>query len=477
MKQALHLGLQAQLVLTPQLQQSIRLLQMSTVDLEQEIGEALLQNPMLERGEPGEFGDDAVAPIASIAAESRDDTAFTETRSATETAVSADEVALDLPWGDSGGGAGTDEDDAFDFEPSADLSLRQHLLDQLLFTPLAESVRQRVMVLIESLDEEGYLKTTLDELAALLPGAIEDERESLEVALRVLQGLDPVGVGAQDLGGCLRLQLLALPPETPYRAEALRLVTDYLPFLVEREYGRLRRVLNLSSETELLAIRALLASLTPHPGAAFLSTATQFVVPDVIVQRAGAGWRVRLNAEAIPRLRVNTIYANILSAHRESPALSAQLQEARWLIRSVQQRFETILRVARFLVTHQSGWLEHGDIALRPLVLREVADALGLHESTVSRATTQKYMLTPQGLVEFKRLFSNAMVSEGAETVSGQAIKARLRQLVAAEDTAHPLSDQVLADALGQQGFQLARRTVAKYREQMHICPAAQRKR
>ncbi|TSA21404.1 MAG: RNA polymerase sigma-54 factor [Betaproteobacteria bacterium] len=477
MKQALHLGLQTQLILTPQLQQSIRLLQMSTLDLEQEISEALLQNPMLERSEPGELGDDAVA---ATKAEMGGDTSFTETSSATETTVSADEVALDLAWGDSGGGAGAGEDDegdAFNFEASADLSLRQHLLDQLLLTPLAESVRQRVIILIESLDEEGYLKTALDELAALLPGTAEDERESLEVALRVLQGLDPVGVGAQDLGGCLRLQLLALPPSMPHRADALRLVTEYLPLLAEREYGRLRRALNLPSEQALLAVRTLLASLNPRPCAAFSSTATQFVVPDVIVRRAGKAWRVQLNAEAMPRLRVNALYAGILREHGESPALSAQLQEARWMIRSVQQRFETILRVARFLVTHQSGWLEHGDIALRPLVLREVADALSLHESTVSRATTQKYMLTPQGLVEFKRLFSNAMASEGHEAASGQAIKARLRQLVAAEDTARPLSDQALADALDQQGFKLARRTVAKYREQLHISPAAQRKR
>ncbi len=478
MKQNLHLGLRAQLALTPQLQQSIRLLQLSSVDLYQEIGDLLQQNPLLECDEP--LLDPALGELmqgdASVEARPTD----------VYKGVETGEVVLDLAWGDGGGGAGEQgQDDGFEegfnLEDQAGLSLRQHLLDQVALMPLAEPIRQRVQVLIESLDEAGYLSSDLDELASLLPDSPEDERERLDVALRVLQGLDPVGVGARDLGECLRLQLQALPVATPWRSVALRLVNGHLPLLAEREYGPLRRVLGLSSEVDLRAVRDLLALLNPRPGAAYTAVTTQFVIPDVIVRKTGVGdkgrWRVQLNTEAMPRLRVNALYANILNQHGESPALTAQLQEARWMIRSVQQRFETILRVARALVEHQQGWLDKGDVGMRPLVLREVADQLGLHESTISRATTQKYMLTPRGVIEFKRLFSNAVATDDGEAASSQAIKSVLQQMIRAEKAEQPLSDQSLSNALGQQGFRVARRTVAKYREQMHIEPAMQRRR
>ncbi len=482
-KQNLHLGLRAQLALTPQLQQSIRLLQMSSVDLNQEISDFLQQNPLLECDElPLD------SPLESEGGEFMPGAAPLETpTTAVESGDGASEVLLDLAWGDGGGGGmgEQDQEDGFEerFNPKdqAGLSLRQHLLDQVALMRLAEPIRQRVQVLIESLDEEGYLSTDLDELATLLPESQEDECERLEVALRVLQGLDPVGVGARNLGECLRLQLQVLPADTPWRSHALRLVNDHLPLLAEREYGQLRRALGLSSEADLRAVRDVLAALNPRPGAAYSAAATQFVIPDVIVRKTGLGdkarWQVQLNAEAMPRLRVNALYANILNQPGEPHALAAQLQEARWMIRSVQQRFETILRVARALVEYQKGWLEHGDAGLRPLVLREVADQLGLHESTISRATTQKYMLTPRGAIEFKRLFSNAVATDDGETASSQAIRVVLRKIIQDEKASRPLSDQALSDALGQQGFRVARRTVAKYREQMHIEPATQRRR
>ncbi len=478
-KQNLHLGLRAQLALTPQLQQSIRLLQMSSLDLHQEIGDLLQQNPLLECDE---------LPLESEGAEfMRGDVPLEMPATAVESGAGASEVLLDLAWGD-GGGGGTGEqgqedglEDGFNLKDQDALSLRQHLLDQVALMRLAEPIRQCVQVLIESLDEDGYLSTDLDELADLLVESPKEMRERLDVALRVLQGLDPVGVGARHLGECLRLQLEALSAVTPWRSHALRLVNEYLPLLAEREYGRLRRALGLSSEADFRAVRDLLAALNPRPGAAYTAVATQFVIPDVIVRKIGLGdkarWRVQLNAEAIPRLRVNTLYANILNQQGESSALAAQLQEARWMIRSVQQRFETILRVARTLVEYQKGWLEHGDVGLRPLVLREVADRLGLHESTISRATTQKYMLTPRGVIEFKHLFSNAVATDAGEAASSQAIRVVLRQMIQAEKASQPLSDQALSDALGQQGFRVARRTVAKYREQMHIEPATQRRR
>lgn len=477
MKQNLHLGLRSQLALTPQLQQSIRLLQMSSLDLNQEIGDLLQQNPLLECDD---------LPLASVGGEPAPGDRDLETRVGEVDSGGASEVALDLAWGDGGGGAGEqiqDEgfEEGFNLEDPAGLNLRQHLLDQVALMPLAEPIRRRVQFLIESLDEDGYLFTGLDELVTLLPESPEDELERLEVALRVLQGLDPVGVGARGLGECLQLQLQNLPVTTLWRTEALRLVKGYLPLLAEREYAQLRRALGLSCEADLQAVRDLLASLNPRPGAIYAAQATQFVIPDVIVRKTGTGakarWQVQLNSEAMPRLRVNALYANILNQQGQSPALAAQLQEARWMIRSVQQRFETILRVARALVAHQQGWLEHGDAGLRPLILREVADQLGLHESTISRATTQKYMLTPRGVFEFKSLFGNAVATEAGEAASSQAIKAILRQMIRSEKAAQPLSDQALSDALGQQGFRVARRTVAKYREQMHIEPAAQRRR
>lgn len=476
-KQNLHLGLRAQLALTPQLQQSIRLLQMSSLDLNQEISALLQQNPLLECDD---------LPLGSAGSESAQGDADPEMH-ATEAdrGGGGDEVALDLAWGEGGGAGKQGQEDGFEegfnLKDQAGLSLRQHLLDQVAMMRLAEPIRQRVQILIESLGEDGYLSTDLKELAALLPDSPEDEHERLEVALRVLQGLDPVGVGGRDLGECLRLQLQALPVTTPWRTEALRLVSDHLPLLAEREYGQLRRALGLSSEGDLQAVRDLLASLNPRPGAVYAAVATQYVIPDVIVRKTGTGakahWQVQLNAEAMPRLRVNALYANILNHQEGGSTLAAQLQEARWMIRSVQQRFETILRVARALVAHQQGWLEHGDTGLRPLILRDVADQLGLHESTISRATTQKYMLTPRGVIEFKHLFSNAVATDAGETASSQAIKAVLRQMIRAEKASQPLSDQTLSDALGQQGFRIARRTVAKYREQMHIEPATQRRR
>lgn len=506
MKQDLRLGLQTQLTLTPQLQQSIRLLQLSALEFNQEIGEILQQNPLLERmegageAEEGAAGEDFVPdmgavlpptpmtttpPAELVRSEPAPDYSYEPVapdtgreRDAAAEVRDGQEVSEDLAWGGRTSSASDDDDEngEFNLQDQAGTSLRQHLFEQVLLSPLSGTVRQRVSVLIESLDEDGYLQADLDELAEMLPEADADERENLDVALRVLQGLDPVGVGARDLSECLRLQLQVMRAETPWRDVALNLANSHLNLLADREYGKLRRALGLPSDRELAEVRALLASLNPRPGAAFTPADAQYVIPDVVVRKARSGWQVNLNAEAMPRLRVNALYAGILRQHGESPALATQLQEARWMVRSVQQRFETILRVARVLVQRQQGWLEKGDAGLRPLILRDVADELGLHESTISRATTQKYMLTPRGLIEFKRLFSNALATDDGEAASSQAIKALLKQMINEENRRQPLSDQALSDALGQQGFRVARRTVAKYREQMHIEPAAQRR-
>lgn len=463
-KQDLRLGLQTQLTLTPQLQQSIRLLQLSALEFNQELEAILQQNPLLERND-GDEGDDATSVLVASAGERE----------------ARDEVNLELAWGGREGegpaGDNPDDDAGGEFEVRVGQSLREYLLEQVSLSPLAERERQLVHLLIESLNEEGFLCAGMDELMLDIPAELEVTHEELEAALVILQGFDPIGIGARDLPECLGLQLAALPAGTPWLSEAKKLVRFYLPQLADREYGKLKRLLGLVSDVELAAIRDLLATLNPRPGAAYARLDTQFVIPDVLVYRTREGWRVTLNSEAVPRLRVNSLYAGILRQHGESPALSAQLQEARWMIRSVQQRYETILRVARALVVRQQAWLEIGDAGLKPLVLREVADELGLHESTISRVTTQKYMLTPRGLVEFKHFFSSSLATVGGEAASSLAIKVIIKHMIGEENNLHPLSDQALSDALGREGFRVARRTVAKYREQMHIEPASQRRK
>lgn len=466
MKQSLQLRLHQQLALTPQLQQSIRLLQLSTLELNQEIGQMLQENPMLERleGWEGEAGGETFeAPAERPAEPERGDSVYDE-----------------LAWGDRRVGAASDDDDEdreFQQADIAGTSLNQHLTEQVALMPLTRRDRQLVALIIEALDEDGYLSTSLEELRDMLPDELAVEPEELHAALRLVQSLDPVGVGARDLAECLTLQLAVLPPDTPYLELARRLARDQLPLLAEREYGKIKKLLGVDSDRDFTAARQLITSLNPRPGACYAQLDSQYVVPDVIVRKVKGQWQVRLNPEAMPKLRINEVYANILRQHRDSGgSLSGQLQEARWLIKNVQQRFQTILRVAEAIVERQRLFFEHGEVAMRPLILREIADYLGLHESTISRVTTQKYMMTPRGLYEFKYFFGSAVATDAGGAASSTAIKALIRQAVDAENRAKPLSDQAISEMLGQQGYVVARRTVAKYREQLHIPPANQRK-
>jgi RNA polymerase sigma-54 factor len=284
-------------------------------------------------------------------------------------------------------------------------------------------------------------------------------------------------VGARDVAECLQLQLKALPPDTPHRDAAITLVTRHLDALAARDFNRLKRVLGVD-EDELRDIRSLVVSLDPKPGRQFGIGDVRYVVPDVLVRKLSGRWTASLNRDAMPKLRVNKMYADILQASRENGGkhLSGQLQEARWLIKNVQQRFDTILRVTQAIVDRQKNFFEHGEVAMRPLVLREIADAVGLHESTISRVTTQKYMLTPRGIFELKYFFGSHVSTDTGGACSATAIRALIKQLVAAEDIRKPLSDHRISDILAQQGIQVARRTVAKYREAMHIQPANLRK-
>jgi RNA polymerase sigma-54 factor len=351
------------------------------------------------------------------------------------------------------------------------------LLSQLSLTNLEARDRNIVAVLIEALDEDGYMTQLLEELVDLLPAELEIELDELQIALRHLQNLDPTGIGARDCAECLELQLLALPDTTPARSLALTVVRKHLQLLATRDFAKLRKTLQCS-EDELRQAQHLIQSLNPRPGAAFTHLETRYVVPDVVVKKVKGVWVASLNPDAVPKLRINRMYADILQSNRNNSGgqLSQQLQEARWLIKNVQQRFETILRVSQAIVDRQRHFFEHGEVAMRPLVLREIADTLGLHESTVSRVTTQKFMLTPRGIFELKYFFGSHVATETGGACSATAIRALIKQLVAAEDAKKPLSDSKIAEILGQQGIVVARRTIAKYRESLHIPPVNLRK-
>jgi RNA polymerase sigma-54 factor len=469
MKQSLQLRLHQQLTLTPQLQQSIRLLQLSTLELSQEITQMLQDNPMLERAD----GDDHFEAPANGSGDAP----------AEEAPSSRDDIYDEMAWGDRGvtssnNSQNDDDDDERGFQQAdaAQDSLQQHLLGQIALTPLTQRDRQLLLILMEALDDDGYLSTNLDEIAEMLPEELELDPLELSAALKLLQSLDPVGVGARDLGECLRLQLDALPEDIPYRDVARNIVSTQIALLGEREYGKLKKAHNLS-DAEFIQVRQLITSLNPRPGAAYSAGDTRYVSPDVFVRKVRGLWVSSLNPEAMPKLRINEMYASILRGNREGGAgLTAQLQEARWLIKNVHQRFETILKVSQAIVDRQRMFFEHGEVAMKPLTLKEIAEAVDLHESTISRVTTQKYMMTPRGLFEFKHFFARALATEDGGSASNTAIRALIKQLVEAENRTKPLSDSTIAELLGKQGLVVARRTVAKYRELMNIPPANQRK-
>ena len=489
MKQTLQLKLSQHLTLTPQLQQSIRLLQLSTVELNAEVERMLQENPLLEKAE-GE-GDDEPALASQIAATSSTEAAPTHDDDRAGGKEAGDEVRErtdvvdrtdfedysggDSDWG--GGSSSDDDDDGYYPQQVATSSLRDHLLSQLAVLNLPLRDRQLVASLIDALDEDGYLHVSLDEIAEMFPPELEIDPDELSIALCYLQSFEPAGIGARDASECLALQLKALPESTPFRAEAQTVVTEHLPLLAARDFAKLKRILH-TDDAGVRSVRALVMSLNPRPGAAFAKSEANFVIPDVIVKKVRGKWMAALNEAAMPKLRLNRIYADILTRNRDSSnqQLSAQLQEAKWLIRNVQQRFETILRVAQAIVERQRRFFEHGDVAMRPMVLREIATMLNLHESTISRVTTQKYMLTTRGTYELKYFFGSHVATDSGGAASATAIRALIKQLVAAENIKTPLTDSRIAELLGEQGIIVARRTVAKYREALQIPPVNMRK-
>ena len=475
MKHSLQLKLGQHLTLTPQLQQSIRLLQLSTLELNQELEQMLQDNPLLEREDEDETASTAPeAPSHTAEAESNGSATEAPERTDPEPASALD----DADWNDYSAAGGDDEDSDYAQGTVSGSTLREHLLNQLIVSPLTLRDRTIVAALIDDLDEAGFLTQPLEDITAGLAGEIEAlEPEEVETALKHLQNMDPTGVGARNLAECLSLQLRALPADTPARDAALRLAGHHLDLLAARDVGKLKKLLGIDDAT-LRTARALILSLNPRPGAAFGADDTHYVIPDVYVRKVKGMWIASLNADAIPKLRVNRVYADILARHRETGGsqLASQLQEARWLIKNVQQRFDTILRVSQAIVDRQKHFFEHGEVAMRPLVLREIAEAVDLHESTISRVTTQKYMMTPRGLYELKYFFGSHVATDNGGACSSTAIRALIRQLVSAENPRKPLSDGQLAEVLGQQGIVVARRTVAKYRESLQIPPANMRR-
>ncbi len=486
MKQSLQLRVSQHLALTPQLQQSIRLLQLSTLELHQELEQILAENPMLERtddpldhatrlladgaiGAPGVAGDGAgEAPVPTPDGETSYETNDAPDQAASEPDWSFDDVARTSK--------APEDDDGRPQLEAHEVTLREHLLEQVSLTVRELRDRALLELIIDALDDNGYLEESLEEIHARLPEELEIELEELQIALTLLQSFDPAGVGARNASECLALQIKRFP-KVPFvtRRMALEIVEHHLPLFAQRDFNKLRKALNCDDE-DLREAQAVIKQCNPHPGAPFAGDTSDYVVPDVIVKRTRNGWQVMLNHDVMPRLRVNSMYANILKQSKGEGSLGAQLQEAKWLIKNMRQRFDTILRVAQAIVDRQRNFFSHGAVAMRPLVLREIADTLGLHESTISRVTTQKYMLTPHGMFELKYFFGSHVATETGGEASSTAIRALIKQLIGAEDPKSPFSDSKIADMLAEQGMVVARRTVAKYREALKIPPVNLRK-
>jgi RNA polymerase sigma-54 factor len=477
MKHSLQLKLSQHLTLTPQLQQSIRLLQLSTLELNQEIERFLQENPLLERDEEEEDNaaaqppsQQATAPVAESPAP-----APAETEGNHEAAPDT-EWSIDDGYSGYGNPESDDDNDTPHLGPEV-TTLRDHLLQQLMLMQLSDRDKKIVAFLIDNLDDDGFMKQDLVELAALLPEELEIDAEQLTIALKYLQHFEPAGVGARTLSECLALQLEAMSADTPFRADALKVVREQLDALATRDYQKLKKLLRCDDNT-LRGIQNLVTRLNPRPVGNYTGNEARYVVPDVLVRKLKGLWVASLNPDAMPKLRVNRLYADILHRNRDASfqQLAGQLQEAKWLIKNVQQRFDTILRVSQAIVDRQRHFFEHGEVAMRPLVLREIAETLGLHESTVSRVTTQKFMLTPRGIFELKYFFGSHVTTETGGACSATAIRALIKQLVGEEDRRNPLSDSQISEILGKQGIVVARRTIAKYRESLQILPVNLRK-
>ncbi|MEM8766755.1 MAG: RNA polymerase factor sigma-54 [Pseudomonadota bacterium] len=561
MKQTLSLKLGQQLTMTPQLQQAIRLLQLSTLDLQQEIQQTLESNPMLEldedeptpdgnelpepeasedyaeaggddfdgaQGDGDDFdsgGDDSVdiEPLNEGTPDAPEDAPLSAAADAEEAPI-PDDLPVDTSWediyeptGTSSSSAPADDDWSLEERNAAGETLKEHLLWQLNLTPMSDTDRLIATTIIDAVDPDGMLTLDFEELVASLnpesaatadetdedideeaaearepgeeaavavadPDSANDERIELDECLAVLkriQQFDPIGVCARNLAECLHLQLTALDEVTPWRAEAMSLVSEHLDVLAARDFNTLKRRTRLD-ETDLASVVALIQSLNPRPGSSIGGEAAEYIVPDVMVYKDRGRWQVELNGDATPKLKINELYASMVKradTSADNVYLKDNLQEARWFLKSLQSRHETLLKVATKIVEHQRGFLEYGEEAMKPLVLADIAEAVDMHESTISRVTSRKYMHTPRGIFELKYFFSSHVSTASGGEVSSTAIRALIRKLTADENPRKPLSDNKIAAILAEQNIKVARRTVAKYRESMAIPPSNERKR
>ena len=458
LKPSLQLKLGQTLTMTPQLQQAIRLLQLPVLDLSAQIQEALEENIMLEM--------DDVPDVPKTSAES---TAEIETIKAEDNwQTRSMERIQDGGWNGDGRPSN-------DFADQSGETLREHLLWQLEledFTPREAVIGEAI---IDAINDDGYLTVDLEEIRDFVEVEADIGDDEIELALAKVQRLDPVGVGARSLSECIVLQLQQLEPSTEGLELAMAMAREHLPLIASQDYGEIRRATR-SSEEDFEAALALVKSCHPKPGLAVSPAAAEYVIPDVFVRKIDGRWQVEISSSGIPRLSVNQQYARILRGSGDHAVLRTQLQEARWLVRSLEIRNETLLKVATCIVSRQQEFLEHGDEAMKPLVLRDVAESIGMHESTISRVTTNKYMHTPRGVFEFKYFFSSHLSTVDGEDQSSTSVRAKIRKMIGAENPAKPLSDSKIAKMLADEGITVARRTVAKYREAMKIASSSERK-
>lgn len=492
MKQTLQLRLGQQITMTPQLQQAIRLLQLSTLELQVEVQQALETNIMLEAIDhefeeeetPSENKENSPEITPSDGEENFN---YNEEEPALEPLANIpDELAVDSNWEEvyetaPGQSNYNEEFEGKELMGQNDLapSLQEHLRWQLELTPFSEVDKIIALTIIDSLDENGYLYASLEDILESLGEGHTIELDEVEMVLHRLQNFDPIGVAARNLSECLLIQLKQLDPETPYLRETRRLVSQYLDLLGDHDYAQLSKRLKLDKD-QLREVIKLVQSLNPRPAAHLDNAQVPYVTPDVFVRKEKGQWRVDLNPDNLPKLRINSNYANLVplaKTEQDNSMLKHHLQEARWFLKSLKSRHDTLLKVARCIVKRQIAFLEYGEEAMRPLVLHDIAEELEMHESTISRVTTQKYIHTPRGIFELKFFFSSCVGTQSGGECSAIAIRALIRKLIAAENVSKPLSDSKIAKILSERGINVARRTVAKYREAMVIPPSNERKR
>jgi len=471
LKASLQLRLGQSLTMTPQLQQAIRLLQLPTIELQAHIREALESNVMLEQDEEAEAA--AFQPLATT--EMGGESAAPEPEANVE--------VIDDGWSDQSVGPAEnpwspgDDDRQQDIADAGGQSLREHLLWQLELPRLTPRERAVGRAIIDAINDDGYLRDPLEEIAATLRPEIDASIEEITDVLTIVQSLDPSGVGARTVSECLMLQLNQLDPATPGLATARTLALNHLELVANRELTALRRELQASDE-ELEQALALVRACHPRPGSVINTASAEYVVPDVFVRRTARGWSVEINSATLPRVRVNQSYAHLIGRGADHATMRTQLQEARWLLKSLEIRNDTLIKVARSIVARQSAFLEQGEEHMQPMILRDIAEAIEMHESTVSRITSGKYMHTPRGVFELRYFFSSQVESaSGGTGTSSTAIRAKIKKLIREEDPASPMSDSRIAELLSGEGIPVARRTVAKYRESMGLAPSNERRR